>query len=100
MAGALAGGISLVGFGIDSFIEVASAATLLCRMSVDADENLDRKRRLPCAAPNPRRARYSLTHTKNLGGSTSSASSSGSFLTGNCCTLAARYAANGALRHN
>jgi len=38
-AGAIAGSISLVGFGIDSFIEVASGATLLWRMSVDADEH-------------------------------------------------------------
>ena len=37
IAGAFAGSISLVGFGIDSFIEVASGATLLWRMSVDAD---------------------------------------------------------------
>jgi divalent metal cation (Fe/Co/Zn/Cd) transporter len=37
-AGAIAGSISLVGFGIDSFIEVTSGATLLWRMSVDADE--------------------------------------------------------------
>ena len=37
VAGALAGSISLVGFGIDSFIEVTSGATLLWRMSVDAD---------------------------------------------------------------
>jgi len=37
-AGALAGSISLVGFGIDSFIEVASGSVLLWRMSVDADE--------------------------------------------------------------
>jgi hypothetical protein len=36
-AGVIAGSISLVGFGIDSFIEVASGATLLWRMSVDAD---------------------------------------------------------------
>jgi divalent metal cation (Fe/Co/Zn/Cd) transporter len=36
-AGALAGSISLVGFGIDSFIEVTSGAALLWRMSVDAD---------------------------------------------------------------
>lgn len=35
-AGVLAGSISLVGFGIDSFIEVTSGATLLWRMSVDA----------------------------------------------------------------
>src|SRR5712691_11932570 len=37
-AGTVAGSISLVGFGIDSFIEVTSGATLLWRMSVDADE--------------------------------------------------------------
>ena len=38
IAGAIAGSISLVGFGIDSFIEVTSGAILLWRMSVDADE--------------------------------------------------------------
>ena len=37
IAGALAGSISLVGFGIDSFIEVTSGSVLLWRMSVDAD---------------------------------------------------------------
>ena len=37
IAGGLAGSISLVGFGIDSFIEVASGTVLLWRMSVDAD---------------------------------------------------------------
>jgi divalent metal cation (Fe/Co/Zn/Cd) transporter len=37
VAGWIAGSISLVGFGIDSFIEVTSAAVLLWRMSVDAD---------------------------------------------------------------
>ncbi len=36
-AGLIAGSISLVGFGIDSFIEVTSGAVLLWRMSVDAD---------------------------------------------------------------
>jgi divalent metal cation (Fe/Co/Zn/Cd) transporter len=36
-AGTIAGSISLVGFGIDSLIEVTSGATLLWRMSVDAD---------------------------------------------------------------
>ena len=36
-AGVLAGSISLVGFGIDSLIEVTSGATLLWRLSVDAD---------------------------------------------------------------
>lgn len=37
VAGALAGSISLVGFGIDSFIEVTSGGVLLWRMSIDAD---------------------------------------------------------------
>ncbi len=37
-AGILAGSISLLGFGVDSFIEVASGGTLLWRMSSDADE--------------------------------------------------------------
>ena len=37
LAGALAGSISLMGFGIDSFIEVTSGTVLLWRMSVDAD---------------------------------------------------------------
>ena len=37
IAGAVAGSISLVGFGVDSFIEVTSGAALLWRMSVDAD---------------------------------------------------------------
>src|SRR6266403_2171975 len=35
--GLIAGSISLVGFGIDSFIEVTSGSVLLWRMSVDAD---------------------------------------------------------------
>lgn len=35
--GLLAGSISLVGFGLDSFIEVTSGSVLLWRMSVDAD---------------------------------------------------------------
>lgn len=38
VAGILAGSISLVGFGIDSFIEVTSGATLLWRMAVDSEE--------------------------------------------------------------
>ena len=42
-AGWLAGSISLVGFGMDSFIEVTSGATLLWRMSVD--EDLERRER-------------------------------------------------------
>src|SRR6266542_1506644 len=37
VAGAIAGSISLVGFGIDSFIEVTSGTVLLWRMSVDVD---------------------------------------------------------------
>ncbi len=37
VAGAVAGSISLVGFGVDSFIEVTSGAALLWRMAVDAD---------------------------------------------------------------
>ena len=37
IAGLVAGSISLVGFGVDSFIEVTSGAALLWRMSVDAD---------------------------------------------------------------
>lgn len=38
VAGAIAGSISLVGFGVDSFIEVTSGAALLWRMSVDAED--------------------------------------------------------------
>jgi divalent metal cation (Fe/Co/Zn/Cd) transporter len=46
-AGLLAGSISLVGFGIDSFIEVTSGATLLWRMSVDEDaERRERNEKL------------------------------------------------------
>src|SRR6266404_6068729 len=37
VAGVMAGSISLMGFGIDSFIEVLSGSVLLWRMSVDAD---------------------------------------------------------------
>ena len=37
IAGAFASSISLVGFGIDSFIEVTSGSALLWRMSVDAE---------------------------------------------------------------
>jgi divalent metal cation (Fe/Co/Zn/Cd) transporter len=37
-AGIFAGSISLIGFGIDSVIEVTSGAVLLWRMSVDADQ--------------------------------------------------------------
>jgi len=46
-AGLLAGSISLVGFGMDSFIEVTSGATLLWRMSVDEDvERRERNEKL------------------------------------------------------
>src|ERR1700736_5569781 len=37
IAGAVAGSVALVGFGIDSFIEVTSGSALLWRMSVDED---------------------------------------------------------------
>jgi divalent metal cation (Fe/Co/Zn/Cd) transporter len=37
IAGTIAGSISLLGFGVHSFIEVTSGAALLWRMSVDAD---------------------------------------------------------------
>jgi divalent metal cation (Fe/Co/Zn/Cd) transporter len=47
IAGAFAGSISLVGFGMDSFIEVTSGAALLWRMSVDAYvEQRERNERL------------------------------------------------------
>ncbi len=47
IAGAMAGSISLVGFGIDSFIEVTSGAALLWRMSVDPDaESRERNEKL------------------------------------------------------
>jgi len=39
VAGIIAGSISLVGFGVDSFIEVISGCALLWRMSVDAEED-------------------------------------------------------------
>src|SRR2546430_5043574 len=39
VAGVIAGSISLVGFGVDSFIEVISGTALLWRMSVDAEEH-------------------------------------------------------------
>jgi divalent metal cation (Fe/Co/Zn/Cd) transporter len=46
-AGALAGSISLIGFGVDSFIEVTSGSALLWRMSMDADthrrEHIERR---------------------------------------------------------
>ena len=47
VAGAFAGSISLVGFGIDSFIEVTSGVVLLWRMAVDADvQRRERKEKL------------------------------------------------------
>ncbi len=47
VAGAMAGSISLVGFGVDSFIEVTSGATLLWRMAVDAEvQSRDRNEKL------------------------------------------------------
>jgi hypothetical protein len=47
VAGAIAGSISLVGFGIDSFLEVTSGGVLLWRMAVDTDtENWERNERL------------------------------------------------------
>jgi len=47
VAGWIAGSISLVGFGIDSFIEVTSGAALLWRMSVDFDvERRERNERI------------------------------------------------------
>lgn len=47
MAGIIAGSISLIGFGIDSFIEVTSGSVLLWRMSVDLDsKNRERNERL------------------------------------------------------
>ena len=47
VAGALTGSVSLVAFGVDSFIEVTSGTTLLWRMSVDVDvERRERNERL------------------------------------------------------
>jgi divalent metal cation (Fe/Co/Zn/Cd) transporter len=43
-AGALAGSVSLMGFGVDSFIEVTSGTALLWRMSGDADRCLRERR--------------------------------------------------------
>jgi divalent metal cation (Fe/Co/Zn/Cd) transporter len=41
-AGAIAGSISLVGFGLDSLIEVSSGAALLWRLHLDAPEQRER----------------------------------------------------------
>jgi divalent metal cation (Fe/Co/Zn/Cd) transporter len=47
VAGALAGSVSLMGFGVDSFIEVTSGAAVLWRMSSDHDaEAWERRERL------------------------------------------------------
>jgi len=49
VAGVIAGSISLVGFGIDSFVEVTSGSVLLWRMSVDSElqrRELNEKRAL------------------------------------------------------
>lgn len=47
VAGTLASSVSLMGFGIDSFIEVMSGGVLLWRMSVDADvRNRERREKL------------------------------------------------------
>jgi divalent metal cation (Fe/Co/Zn/Cd) transporter len=47
IAGAIAGSISLVAFGVDSFIEVTSGSAVLWRMSMDADlhrrEHIERR---------------------------------------------------------
>lgn len=44
VAGLMAGSISLVGFGVDSFIEVSSAATVLWRLRSDADDQRRERR--------------------------------------------------------
>src|SRR5437016_10111264 len=47
LAGLIAGSVSLVGFGLDSLIEVTSGATLLWRLHYDLDpskrEDIERK---------------------------------------------------------
>lgn len=48
LAGAVAGSISLIGFGFDSFIEVISGTALLWRMSAEAEE--ERRERIEKAA--------------------------------------------------
>ena len=83
-AGLFAGSISLVGFGMDSFIEVTSGAALLWRMSVDKDvERRERNEKLSAGAenrlninawpPNCLRRRSSLmpdTRTRSIRGRT------------------------------
>jgi hypothetical protein len=47
VSGVIAGSISLVGFGIDSFIELISGGALLWRMSADTNsESREHKERL------------------------------------------------------
>lgn len=51
VAGAMAGSVSLMGFGVDSFIEVTSGTALLWRMSLDADaERREARERLAMRA--------------------------------------------------
>ena len=57
VAGWMAGSIALIGFGVDSFIEVTSGAALLWRMSADADV----QRRERNEKPRPQN-RWSLLH--------------------------------------
>src|SRR5262245_7993197 len=45
-AGAVAGSISLVGFGVDSFIEVTSGAALLWRMAGDDETRREHRERV------------------------------------------------------
>ena len=55
IAGAIAGSVSLIGFGIDSIIEVTSGSVLLWRMSVDADVHRRERNERPSTSPtNPR----------------------------------------------
>ena len=44
IAGVMAGSISLIGFGFDSFVEVTSGAALLWRMSAETDDHQGRER--------------------------------------------------------
>jgi hypothetical protein len=55
LAGAIAGGISLVGFGVDSFIEVTSGAAAYWRMTVDRIKlNVSELKDSPCELSAPR----------------------------------------------
>ena len=67
VAGALAGSISLVGFGIDSFIEVTSGSALLWRMSVDADvRKRERREKLSLRIVGVCFSHWPLTSVMNL----------------------------------